>query len=103
MGRDAEHSASLGAAERSRIIEMAWEDRTPFDAIRETYGLGEPAVRALMRAELKPAAFRAWRRRVRARRTKHRALRSTDVPRGDFPSQDMPAGRQAGRHGHRRG
>ena len=48
----------------SRIIEMAWEDRTPFEAIEHNYGLGESDVIALMRQTLKPSSFRLWRKRV---------------------------------------
>jgi uncharacterized protein (TIGR03643 family) len=55
----------------SRIIEMAWEDRTPFDAIRASFGVSEPEVIALMRAKLKRSSFKLWRERVSGRRTKH--------------------------------
>lgn len=78
---------SLSAADISRIIEMAWEDRTPFEAIKTLYGLGEPQVRALMRRELKPSSFRLWRERVSGRKTKHLQLRSPDVSRGYCPTQ----------------
>jgi uncharacterized protein (TIGR03643 family) len=74
-------------ADISRIIEMAWEDRTPFEAIKTLYGLGEPDVRALMRRELKPSSFRLWRERVSGRKTKHLQLRSPEVTRGYCPSQ----------------
>ena len=47
-----------------RIIEMAWEDRTPFDAIRVQFGLSQGEVEKLMRRELKPSSFRRWRKRV---------------------------------------
>ena len=62
---------SFEPEELDRIIEMAWEDRTSFEAITVQFGLKEQAVIALMRSELKPASFRAWRRRVSGRRTKH--------------------------------
>jgi len=58
-----------------RIIEMAWEDRTPFDAITFQFGLKEQDVIILMRRELKPKSFRLWRARVQGRATKHRKLR----------------------------
>ncbi|MFC3114333.1 TIGR03643 family protein [Cellvibrio fontiphilus] len=74
-------------ADISRIIEMAWEDRTPFEAIKTLYGLGEPDVRALMRRELKPSSFRLWRERVSGRKTKHLQLRSPDINRGYCPTQ----------------
>ncbi|MEO0376895.1 MAG: TIGR03643 family protein [Cyanobacteria bacterium P01_A01_bin.17] len=55
----------------NRIIEMAWEDRTPFDAIEYQFGLQEKQVIALMRREMKPSSFRLWRKRVSGRKTKH--------------------------------
>lgn len=58
-----------------RIIEMAWEDRTPFDAIKAQFGLPESDVIALMRREMKPSSFRMWRARVQGRATKHAAKR----------------------------
>ena len=64
-----------------RIIEMAWEDRTPFDAIEAQFGVTEKQVIDLMRRELKPVSFRNWRARVQGRSTKHRAMRGTDVER----------------------
>ena len=71
----------------SRIIEMAWEDRTPFEAIENLYGLGEPELRKLMRSNLKPASFRLWRERVSGRKTKHLQLRSPEISRGYCPTQ----------------
>lgn len=59
-----------------RIIEMAWEDRTPFDAIEMQFGLAESDVIRLMRRELKPSSFRLWRQRVQGRSTKHLKKRS---------------------------
>ena len=54
-----------------RIIEMAWEDRTPFDAIELQFGLKENGVRKIMRANLKRSSFELWRKRVSGRKTKH--------------------------------
>jgi len=54
-----------------RIIEMAWEDRTPFDAIELQFGLKENGVRKIMRAYLKRSSFELWRKRVKGRKTKH--------------------------------
>lgn len=54
-----------------RIIEMAWEDRTPFEAIYTQFGLKENAVRKLMRNNLKRSSFELWRERVKGRKTKH--------------------------------
>ena len=72
---------TLSAADLSRVIEMAWEDRTPFDAIEQHFGLSEPQVIALMRKELKRSSFNLWRQRVTGRATKHVALRSKLVTR----------------------
>lgn len=63
----------------SRIIEMAWEDRTPFEAIQREYGLNETAVICLMRKNMKTSSFKMWRERVAGRKTKHLQLRSPDV------------------------
>jgi uncharacterized protein (TIGR03643 family) len=57
--------------ETNRIIEMAWEDRTPFDAIFFQFGITEKEVIELMRRELKPSSWRLWRERVQGRATKH--------------------------------
>lgn len=65
----------LTAAQIDRIIEMAWEDRTPFDAIEAQFGLPEKEVIKLMRTEMKPSSFRMWRARVQGRSTKHAAKR----------------------------
>ena len=65
----------------SRIIEMAWEDRTPFDAIEVQYGLKEQAVKEMMRDNLKSSSYKLWRRRVTGRSTKHLAKRSFSVGR----------------------
>ena len=54
-----------------RIIEMAWEDRTPFEAIEFQFGLKENDVRKLMRSNLKDSSFKLWRKRVKGRKTKH--------------------------------
>ena len=66
---------AIDAAAVSRVIEMAWEDRTPFEAIETQFGLDESAVIALMRRQLKPGSFRLWRCRVQGRASKHAALR----------------------------
>ena len=65
----------LDTADVSRIIEMAWEDRTPFEALKAQFGVDESAVIDLMRAQLKPSSFRMWRKRMKGRVTKHAALR----------------------------
>jgi uncharacterized protein (TIGR03643 family) len=61
-----------------RIIEMAWEDRTPFEAILQQFGLPEGEVIKLMRREMKPSSWRMWRARVQGRATKHRVKRAVD-------------------------
>lgn len=71
----------LTDVEIDRIIEMAWEDRTPFGAIEFQFGLNEQEVITLMRKEMKPSSFRMWRARVQGRKTKHAALRGDDVSR----------------------
>ena len=65
---------SLSAGDISRIVEMAWEDRTPFEDVAREYGLAEGDVIALMRSTMKPSSFRMWRKRMAGRATKHRAL-----------------------------
>jgi len=58
-----------------RIIEMAWEDRTPFDAIKFQFGLSEADVKVLMKKELKFSSYKLWRERVENCKTKHLAKR----------------------------
>jgi uncharacterized protein (TIGR03643 family) len=78
---------SLLDSEVSRLIEMAWEDRTPFDAIEKSFGLSESQVIELMRSQLKRSSFELWRKRVTGRATKHGALRSKEVQRAYCPTQ----------------
>ena len=73
--------------EISRIVEMAWEDRTPFEAIELNFGVNESAVIKLMRSQMKSRSFRLWRQRVSSRKTKHLALRSPEINRGYCPTQ----------------
>lgn len=70
-----------------RIIEMAWEDRTPFKAIEVQFGLSEKQVIALMRREMKASSFKMWRKRVTGRKTKH--LKQRDFVEGRFRSQNQ--------------
>ena len=65
----------------SRIIEMAWEDRTPFEAITFQFGLTEKEVIQIMRREMKSKSFAMWRKRVQGRKTKHVKLRDNTVDR----------------------
>ncbi|MGC6425481.1 MAG: TIGR03643 family protein [Akkermansiaceae bacterium] len=64
---------------RSKVIRMAWEDRTTFEEIQEKVGLSEKEVIKVMRASLKPGSFRLWRKRVSGRKTKHRKLFKASV------------------------
>lgn len=66
----------LSDIEKDRVIEMAWEDRTSFDAIKIQFGLKEQEVIELMRTEIKPSSFKRWRERVQGRKTKHEKLRT---------------------------
>lgn len=70
-----------------RIIEMAWEDRTTFEAIEMQFGLLEKEVITLMRKEMKNSSFKMWRKRTNGRTTKHAALRDNDVNRFKCKSQ----------------
>ena len=54
-----------------RIIEMAWEDRTPFEALEKQFKIKENDVRKIMRSNLKESSFKLWRKRVKGRKTKH--------------------------------
>lgn len=67
--------------EIDRIIEMAWEDRTPFEAIEFQFGVNEAEVIKIMQREMKPSSFRMWRKRVQGRATKHRKLKSENTKR----------------------
>ena len=72
---------SLSQSDIDRIIEMAWEDRTTFDAIESQYGLKEQEVKELMRENLKSSSYKLWRKRVNGRKTKHLAKRDFTVGR----------------------
>ena len=78
---------SLSKDDTSRLIEMAWEDRTPFDAIERNFGLSESQVITIMRSELKRSSFNLWRKRVTGRATKHAALRDKSVIRAYCSTQ----------------
>jgi len=72
----------LSAADIDRIIEMAWEDRTPFEAIRIQFGLPETEVIQLMRKQLKRSSFNLWRKRVNSGVSqKHAKTRNPDINR----------------------
>ena len=65
----------------NRIIEMAWEDRTPFDVIYKEFDITQNELERLMRNNLKPSSFKLWRKRVSGRKTKHVAKRSNQIDR----------------------
>ena len=71
----------MNESDTSRVIEMAWEDRTPFDAIETQFGLNEQAVKNLMRENLKRSSYQLWRKRVTGRGTKHLVKRGFSVGR----------------------
>lgn len=83
---------TLSPQDLDRIIEMAWEDRTPFDAIYLQFGLPEKEVITLMRQHMKPSSFRMWRKRVQGRKTKHRALASLEKGRFKCSRQRLISG-----------
>jgi len=74
-------TTELTVKDIDRIIEMAWEDRTPFEAIEFQFGLKEKEVIELMRKEMKLSSFKMWRKRTNGRSTKHANLRSSGVNR----------------------
>ena len=68
-------------AEISRIIEMAWEDCTTFDSIKDQFNISESEVIKIMRKNMKRSSFKMWRKRVSGRKTKHRFSSQSKVPR----------------------
>jgi uncharacterized protein (TIGR03643 family) len=76
-----ENTTELSQKEIDRIIEMAWEDKTPFDAIEFQFGLNDADVKALMKKELKFSSYKLWRRRVENCKTKHASKRSNGINR----------------------
>ena len=64
---------------KNRIIEMAWEDRTPFDAIKDQFAISEKDVIKIMRRNLRSYSFKLWRKRVSGRKTKHRINRHKNL------------------------
>ena len=71
----------LSAGDISAVIQMAWEDRTPFDAIKMQFNMSEKEVIELMRSYMKRSSFDMWRKRVQGRATKHLAKRETETDR----------------------
>ena len=77
----------FSAADTSRIIEMAWEDRTSLDAILRVYGLNESNLKLLMKKELKPRSYTLWRERMKNSNLRHESLRPDSVTRAYCPQQ----------------
>ncbi|HSI46507.1 MAG TPA: TIGR03643 family protein [Methylophilus sp.] len=71
----------LSEGDISRIIEMAWEDRTEFEAIEAQFSIGQDGVIKIMRTNLKLASFKLWRERTHGQKTKHLKLRNPAVSR----------------------
>ncbi|MFN9593629.1 MAG: TIGR03643 family protein [Pirellulaceae bacterium] len=85
MAKHTPQSLSIGDVDR--VFQMAWEDRTSFDAIKRQFGLSPGEVIELMRTELKPSSFRLWRERTAGRATKHVAKRGFEIGRFRCPDQ----------------
>lgn len=83
-------SSHYSAADVSRIIEMAWEDRTPFEAIFNAYGLNPNSLVQLMRQQMTSNSFKMWRKRVAERKTKHLQQRSPNILRAYCSRQYKP-------------
>jgi uncharacterized protein (TIGR03643 family) len=82
-----------------RIIGMAWEDRTPFEAIKEQFGLPEADVIKLMKQEMHLRNWKKWRARVQGRKTKHRKLRDQEVGRFKSKAQRIISGNRISKRG----
>ncbi|MBM3360349.1 MAG: TIGR03643 family protein [Betaproteobacteria bacterium] len=78
---------SLSEADLSRLIEMAWEDRTPFEAILKNFHLDESSLMRVMQKNLRPSSYRLWRKRVKEKSVKHLKLRSPEIKRAYCPTQ----------------
>jgi uncharacterized protein (TIGR03643 family) len=74
----------LNAVEIDRIIEMAWEDRTPFEAIKEQFGLTNGEVIKLMRQQMKPSSFKLWRKRTQTQSSITKSMKRRDFVSGVF-------------------
>ena len=78
----------LSTGDISAVIQMAWEDRTTFETIKERIGLSESDVIKIMRTALRPDSFKLWRKRMKGRITKHRSLRSPEMKYSDHAIAD---------------
>ena len=81
MSEAAEKNRLISEDDLDRIIEMAWEDRTPFEAIEMQFSLSEKDVIEIMRRQMKRTSFQMWRKRVQGRATKHKQRRTKGVDR----------------------
>lgn len=88
----------LSEADMNRIIEMAWEDRTPFEAIKIQFDLSESDVRALMKKKLKFSSYILWRKRVEACSTKHSRLRNASINRFKSKRQRLISHNKISKH-----
>ncbi|KPZ54311.1 TIGR03643 family protein [Pseudoalteromonas sp. S3776] len=77
----------FNAEQQSRIIEMAWEDRTPFEAIEQLYGLNYSQLVSFMRGHISKGSFKVWRKRHAGRKTKHLKLRDPAIMRSHCKTQ----------------
>lgn len=75
------NSVDIIEEDKDRIIQMAWEDRTPFEAIEFQFGLKEKEVIEFMRKNSLPSSFKMWRKRMKSRKTKHSFLREKSIDR----------------------
>ncbi|MAV16676.1 MAG: TIGR03643 family protein [Candidatus Marinimicrobia bacterium] len=73
--------------EINRIIEMAWEDRTPFEAIQYQFGINQDGVIKIMRENLKTSSFKLWRKRTSGRKTKHKFI--SNISNARFKSKNQ--------------
>ena len=79
--RNVIHQMILSEKDINRIIEMSWEDRTPFDAIFIQFNLREDQVKELMKKELKFSSYKLWRERVENCKTKHQKILNQEINR----------------------
>lgn len=77
----------LSQAQLDRIVQMGWEDRTPFDEISLQFGLTHGEIIKVMRQEMKSSSFKMWRKRMTGRKTKHAITRNPKITRFRCPTQ----------------
>lgn len=79
--------SQLTQAQIDRLVQMGWEDRTPFDEISKQFGLTHGEIIKMMRSAMKPSSFKMWRKRMNGRKTKHSITRSREITRFCCPTQ----------------